>query len=471
MPIYSTPPRAVQAAYVSYILYTLPPTVPPAPPLTSLQLTWPTSYQDSPYVVAAYMEINGTFDDGFPIYLPDATQTSVGQNFIISNINVDPLGPQATLLDSTGTPLFNVVPGQKYYVILVDNSTPAGVWHNLNFGVGGGTTNPADLIGYGLNALALPPTNLSRINTEILVNPLSAVLVTYDVTITDYTSLIVWTSGAATITLPPISATLPTPPGSVPPFFYVSINNAGTGQVIIASAAGIQGQPAITLNTNETVTLIASDAVLNIGTTPSQWVTLAQTTLNVQAVTVNDINVSGSSNVTLGTGQASAGIQVYRGTKTGPVTVFFPASQAGQWWINNVTTDAFDLSVQLSGPTGTAYVIPKNARQLLFNDDTGTTIQSMPFPDPAPNVVTANEDVTAGIATLGSTSPGVATVDTTAVTATSVILITPREAAPMTGRQVTVSAIVPGVSFTIASSDTVTPDISDVSWLIVNPAP
>jgi len=401
MPVYVNPFGAVQTAYVSYKLYDLTSVTSP------LQLVWPTSYQDSPNVVAAYMEISGSFATGFNINLPDATQVSVGQNFIISNLAANT--PVLNNNLGSGGFLFNVTPGKKFYVILVDNSTPAGVWHNLTFGADSASISPADLVGYGVNALSLPTINTGRINTQISINDLSAVLPSpYKIQITDYASMIVWTGGTFGMTLPEVSVSgpYPDPPATpvVPPFYYVSINNAGTGPITLSSAQGtaIQGSPTLELQPGETVTLIAIDPPIEIATMNSNWLTLGLTNLSLSKVTVNPLNSLSSMDVVLDTAEASSGIQIYSGNLTANITIFFPSSTAGQWWIfNNTTTSGnFNLSVQLGtpiSPIGTAFVIPHGGRQLFYNDGSSTSLQNMVIPSPSlaiNSVVLGGADVT-----------------------------------------------------------------------------
>src|SRR6478609_6662050 len=84
---------AVQSAYVSYILLDIEGTNPPLND-HNIQLVWPDSYIDVPFTsggityntIAKYMNVLTGIANPYTITLPDATQTSVGQEFIITNV-------------------------------------------------------------------------------------------------------------------------------------------------------------------------------------------------------------------------------------------------------------------------------------------------------------------------------------------------------------------------------------------------
>src|ERR1700722_16900881 len=66
----------VQPAYVGYETLQLN---------ADIQLAWPTSYLDSPQVVATIMDVTATSAPDWVVQLPDATQVSNGTSFIINN--------------------------------------------------------------------------------------------------------------------------------------------------------------------------------------------------------------------------------------------------------------------------------------------------------------------------------------------------------------------------------------------------
>jgi len=348
----------VQTAYVEYKLYSL---------LGDLTLFWPTAYQDSVNIVAAYMDIADNIAPANSISIPDARQVSVGQNFIISNIGAESFN----VLDFAGGVINTIVAGTAWYFILTDNSTAAGTWHFLQFGAGSSSATAASLVGYGLNDYILPPINQSRLNTQINVN--TAIPSNYNIAITDYASMLVWTGGTSSIFLPAVSPTpSPLPVGQVPPFYYVSINNAGTGALTLSSIVmdGIQGQVSLSINPGQTLIVATPGYAVLIGTVQTKWFTLGYGQQNLSNITVLDKSVAGNNDIILTASEASNDIQQYTGVLTGNITVFFPTVD-GEWFIFNDTTGAFSLSVQLGTPgtpIGNIYVIPQGERRIFYSD-------------------------------------------------------------------------------------------------------
>lgn len=93
---------AVQTAYVSFLALDISD--------KNITLVWPTSYVDAPNedgtvnVLAASMTVNTDLGNTNTVTLPDATQTTVGANFIITNVGVSPFN----LLKSDESLLINI---------------------------------------------------------------------------------------------------------------------------------------------------------------------------------------------------------------------------------------------------------------------------------------------------------------------------------------------------------------------------
>lgn len=245
MPINVFGGGAVQTAYVSFA----------ALDLTggSIVLVWPTSYVDVPYTanginyntLAASMTVNTANLNVNTITLPDATQSSVGANFIITNIGASSFA----LNKSDGTQLIQipaVALTNSYWVQLTDNSTSAGVWQFVKFGAGTSSADAAVLAGNGL--IPLGPTLNTNVPVKTQSNP-------YTVLPSDRASLIVFKGGAITFTLPGIA--------TVPAGFYVSFNNAGTGLLTFSADAAIDSivLPALfTIQIGQSLSLISDGA-------------------------------------------------------------------------------------------------------------------------------------------------------------------------------------------------------------------
>jgi len=295
--------------------------------------------------LATNIKVRTPEDNTFTITLPDATQTSIGTNFIITNVGA----ADFVLNTSDGMPLQDPVStGVSYYALLTDNSTPAGDWTVYTFAAGTSEASAIALAGNGLVALA------GKLNTNVPV-VLTATIPTLD--ITSRAKLYVWLGNApAILPLPTI--------GSVPAGYYVSFSNQGTAQLTIEP-----GEPGtkISLEPSQAVQVQQSLTIISDGT---NWQTLGFGQNQADVVTALSKNVSLSVNVTLTINEAANLIQEYNGLLTANITVFFPVI-TGQWFIANNTNGAFTLSVQLAGPLGTAYVIPQGSSQIFYSDGTG----------------------------------------------------------------------------------------------------
>ena len=247
MPIQVFGAGAVQTAYVSYEKIDLT--------SNSVTLVWPNTYVNLPYtengitytVLAASMNVDTPSANAYTVTLPDATQSSVGSNFIITNIGLSSF----RLLKSDGTELI-VIPvtenANSYWVQLTDNSTSAGFWSFLQFGAGTSSADASVLAGYGLVALE------GTLNTNV---PISSLTANYTVTSTDRAKLLVWTGGTGTITLPAIA--------TVPAGFFVSVNISTSAMVTLSGDVNIDNQSSITLYQYYSLTVMSDG---------SQWWTL-----------------------------------------------------------------------------------------------------------------------------------------------------------------------------------------------------
>lgn len=128
-----------------------------------------------------------------------------GQSFtIVSESNLDISSVNWAIL-----PLSSILSSSNaYWVQLIDNSTPAGIWQYVQFGAGVSAAQASLLAGYGLTSIG------TTLDTNIITTSVTS---NYTVLSSDRASLLVWTTGTGTITLPLIT--------NVPAGFYVSFNN------------------------------------------------------------------------------------------------------------------------------------------------------------------------------------------------------------------------------------------------------
>lgn len=338
---------AVQSAYVSYLPLNIT--------LNSITLLWPNSYVNVPYtdpisgehfnVLAASMNVTTTVGNLHTIKLPDATMSSVGSNFIITNIGGGPFN----VLKADNSVVVGILPGLSYWIQLTDNSTPEGLWTTVQFGASVSQANANDLAGNGLAALGLP----AKLNTNTSVF-LTAVPFAIDESYR--AKLILWTGGASTLTLPLIN--------TVTPGYYVSFNNEGSAQIIIQPGEGvttIDGKLTLEVQVQQSLTIISDG---------TNWWTLGFGQNQFAVTSSVTINVSVGVDVILTNIQASSLIQNYDGALANNITVYFPIT-TNYWFINNATTGIGTLSIQLRdslGPVGTSYLLPKGTKQIFYSN-------------------------------------------------------------------------------------------------------
>ncbi len=241
MPIEVFGAGAVQTAYVSFLALDIT--------ANSITLIWPTSFQDAPAVndgihinvLAASMTVTNGMANDHTITLPDATGSSVGANFIITNIGAS----NFNLLTSDAATLITIPPtslSNSYWVQLTDNSTSIGEWQFIQFGAGTSQAQASALAGNGLVAIS------ARLNTNVPVQTLAA---PYTVLATDRANLFVWQGGTNNVYLPDLAF-----PPDVQAGFYVSFNNEGGGILNISGDANIDGSASIDVAPKESLTII-----------------------------------------------------------------------------------------------------------------------------------------------------------------------------------------------------------------------
>ena len=95
------------------------------------QLFWPSTVNNSETPAARIIDCVAS-TSGLVIALPQGNQGTLGADILFRN-----LGAQAfTITDYVGGGSFTVPVGISKYVYLTDNTTAAGIWHNVTFAAG-----------------------------------------------------------------------------------------------------------------------------------------------------------------------------------------------------------------------------------------------------------------------------------------------------------------------------------------------
>ena len=319
----------IQPTDVSYASYT---------GLTSnLTLQWPVN-GNTGNPAARVMEISFTGSGGL-VYMPDATQVSVGQDALIRNVG----STQFTVVGYGGTTIIALAAGQAEYIYVTNNSTQNGTWGMLTFGSGNYAGAASALAGYGLEALS------ATLNQAYSISALSA---TYTFMAADQATAFIWSGGTTTATL--------TAAGTLGSSWFVLIKNNGTGTLTV----NCSGSDTIDGATSKTFQPGNSAFIICTGT---GFITVGYGTSSTFVYSVLTLTVTGGS-YTLTASQASNTIQEYSGTLTSNVTVTFPPV-ANLYVISNQTNASgysFTVTTGVSG--GATATVPASGQATLICD-------------------------------------------------------------------------------------------------------
>jgi hypothetical protein len=304
---------------------------------TSASFNWPYNYSGDSYVISKIMEI--TCSNGVVLTLPTANQVSPGEDFIIRNVGANAL----TIVDSTSGAIATISAGAASYLYVVDNSTEAGTWGLVAYGVGSSSVDAATLSGFGVQAIGTT-LNLEHEHFSTAAG----------MTITSsYRSKVInFTGGAETITFDS-SATL----GDG---FFVMIRNSGTGTLTLDpnSSETIDGVSTMIVQPGESAIVACSgSALFTIGYGRSTLYQFTQLT--------KDVSAGGT--ITLSSAEASNKLLTFVGSPAADLTVVVPAIVSVYYVFNNIST-SYSVTVKTASGTGTA--ISQTQRAILFCDGT-----------------------------------------------------------------------------------------------------
>lgn len=305
---------------------------------TSLTLYWPAFSAGQTNIAARFMNLTAT-NNSLNVSMPDATLVSVGYDVIIFNAGSDTFN----VVDFEGGAIATIATGQTYYIILNNNTTQEGNWQTVQFGVGTGSASAAALAGAGLLAAA----GLLNVNLDATTIGGSTTL-----TSSDRAILQVWTGGAGTLTLPTAA--------SVGDGFFFPLANNGSGSITVATSGGdqIDGESTSVFSQTQSAFIISSG---------SAWYTVGKGIQNTFSVTLLNLNVAGSADITETSAQAQNIIQQYTGILTGNINIIVPDTVQLYYVFNN-TTGAHTLTVKTSG--GSGVTIAQGAHSILYCDGT-----------------------------------------------------------------------------------------------------
>lgn len=300
-------------------------------------LVWPSlSNTDTDVIMAKILAINCTVAAN--LSLPIATTVSVGESVLITNSG----SATISVVDYGGGAVTTVIAGAAKYIYLTDNSTEAGAWTSLGFGVGTASVDASALAGYGLLAVS---------NTLNQSCPVTTISTNTAITVADRGRLNVDTTGI-TFTLPSAA--------TIGNNFFTFIRNGSSGSTTVTPSGGdlIDTAASVTLNPSESIMLVSSGTA---------WYTVGwgrSVDFNYSQLTKN---VAGGSNVTLTSAEAGYKILKFTGLLTANINVVVPTTVT-VWYIDNSTTGAYTVTVKTSAGSGIA--TSGGSRYILYGDGT-----------------------------------------------------------------------------------------------------
>jgi hypothetical protein len=322
--------NVIQPTDVSYRAITLS---------ANTQLQWPINGSATNDYVARIMNVTATAGS-LKLEMPPANQTSVGNDALIRNVGATTF----TVADYNGNTIVSVAAGEAKYIYITTNSTEAGTWGVIAFGVGSSTADAASLAGYGLKALT------TTLNQSTPVQTFSSNYTAID---SDRAATYVWTSGSGTLTL-----TAATTLGND---WFLMIRNSGTGTLTVTPASGlINGAASIALQPADSAFIVCSGAAFfTVGLGRSTQFNFTQLTKAVASGTY-----------TLTASEAANVVQKYTGTLTGNVTVELPQT-IQVYYITNQTDGTgagYQITFTTTAAGGATATVPAGQQVILLCD-------------------------------------------------------------------------------------------------------
>jgi hypothetical protein len=345
----------------------------------SVVLSWPEETSATANLATRIMDVTPA-GAGLSVTLPAADKAAPGETILFNNLGASSF----TVRNATGTQVVVVPPGTLWQVYLAANTTAAGVWRALAYGVGTSQVDASSLAGTGIVAVG---TALSQ------SVPITTFNSNYTAGTNDRAKLFTWTGAAGTFELPS--------PPTVGNNWFCYLRNAGSGAVSAdpAGAATINGLASLSFQPGDSA-IIATDG--------TSYYTIGFGQQAVFAFDYTSIAIGGSGAYTLAGTELNRIAYSFTGVLTGNRQVVVPAT-VQQYWVGNDTTGAFTLEVKTAA--GTGVLVAQGARAILFCDGTNVLNAStagVSLPLTVAQGGTGATTASAARINLGGTSTGIA---------------------------------------------------------------
>jgi hypothetical protein len=312
-----------------------------------VDLSWPLESNADVQLATSIIDVFPSAT-GRIIYLPPATEASVGATILFNNVG----GEQFSVKDRAGNLIVAPIPGTIWQIYLISNTTTGGVWRAYQYGASLSVANAAALAGTGIIALG------SVLSQSM---PISTYSSNYTLLIPDRANTFLWNGGAGVFTLPEAVQA-----GNN---WFVQFKNGGSGTVLVSTIGAdlIDGFTSIYLQPQDSCIVMTDGQnyyTLGLGQTASF------------AFDYISINVAGSGNYTLTGSELNRISYNFTGLLTGNRTIIVP-NTVQQYWVTNSTTGAYTLTIRTTLASGvdinpnTASILYSNGTQVRFADSSG----------------------------------------------------------------------------------------------------
>jgi len=266
-------------------------------------------------------------------------EVSSGEDFLIRNVGSNTL----IVKNSAGTQIATVDIGAASYFYLTDNSSAAGVYGVIGFGVGTSTADASSLVGYGIKAVG------ASLNQSHPVVPTNT-----GITLTDdhRAKLVVFTGGSGTFAL--------TSAATLGDDYFTMFRNDGTGTATIDPAASetLDGMTTMQVQPGESLILVC---------TGTKWYSVGYGRSTLYQFTQLTKDVSAGGTITLSATEASNKLITFIGNPSGAVSVIVPSVVAVYYTQSSLSTSQ---TVTLKTAAGSGVGITQGARIIALCDGT-----------------------------------------------------------------------------------------------------
>lgn len=306
----------------------------------NIQFNWPS--QGTENLLSNIMDVSSA-SIGLSMIMPPADQVTPGQDLLIRNVGLNLF----TVKDAAGTVIANVLPSAVVYLYITDNTTPAGAWGNVAFGVGTSAVDAATLVGYGIKAIG---------NTLNQSHPILTSASGLNINETHRASMVNFTGGVETCSLEQASV--------LGDDFFIIIRNSGTGTLTINpfGSETVDGVALFEVQPGESLLLFCSGV---------SWYTVGYGRSIIYNFTQLVLDVSAGGTFTLTPAEASNKLLTFIGNPSANVTVIVPSVVAVYYILSQLSTPQ---SVTVKTALGTGVAVPQGQRIVAICD--GTNVYS-----------------------------------------------------------------------------------------------